>query len=162
MNSMIKLFTFLTIFLLSNELSIAQNHKVKELERNIFSGNLGGTSSLIGINFQRFIGNKMAIELGIGLIGIGAGMTIYPSGLVQKGTRFYTGIKFNSVVLVDVGGGTVAYIPFGVTFFSDSPFIFGFDIGPARGKLISSSFGGQTSETYNFYGFGNLKIGRRF
>ena len=68
----------------------------------------------------------MAIELGIGLIGIGAGMTIYPSGLVQKGTRFYTGIKFNSVVLVDVGGGTVAYIPFGVTFFSNSPFIFGF------------------------------------
>lgn len=162
MNSMIKLFTFLTIFILSNELSIAQNHKAKELERNIFSGNLGGTSSLIGINYQRFIGNKMAIELGIGLIGIGAGMTIYPKGLVQKGTRFYTGIKFNSVVLVDVGGGTVAYIPFGVTFFSDSPFIFGFDIGPARGKLISSSFGGQTSETYNFYGFGNLKIGRRF
>ena len=162
MNSMIKLFTFLTVFILSNELSIAQNHKGKELERNIFSGNLGGTSSLIGINYQRFIGNKMAIELGIGLIGIGAGMTIYPSGLVQKGTRFYTGIKFNSVVLVDVGGGTVAYIPFGLTFFSDSPFIFCFDIGPARGKLISSSFGGQTSETYNFYGFGNLKIGRRF
>ncbi len=158
---MIKLFTFLSIFLLSNELSIAQNHKAIGLERNIFSGNLGGTSSLIGINYQRFIGNKMAIELGIGLIGIGAGMTIYPKGLVQKGTRFYTGIKFNSVVLVDVGGGTVAYIPFGVTFFS-APYIIGFDIGPARGKLISSSFGGQTSETYNFYGFGNLKIGRRF
>ena len=32
---------FLTIFILSNELSIAQNHKAKELERNIFSGNLG-------------------------------------------------------------------------------------------------------------------------
>ena len=84
-------------------------------------------------------------------------MTIYPKGpRGQKGTRFYSGIKFNSVVLVDVGGGAVAYIPFGLPF-SDSPFILGFDIGPARGELISSSFGGQTSETYNFYGFGNLK-----
>ena len=162
MNSILKLFTFLTIFLLCNELSIAQNQKAKELERNIFSGNIGGTSSVIGINYQRFIGDKIAIELGIGLIGVGAGMTIYPKGQVKKGTRFYSGIKFNSVVLVDVGGGTVAYIPFGVTFFSDSPFILGFDIGPARGRLISSSFGGQTSDTYNFYGFGNLKIGKRF
>ena len=161
MKSIIKLFTFVTVYSFYN-VSIAQNHKANELERNIFSGNIGGTSSIIGINYQRFIGNKLAIELGIGLIGVGAGMTIYPKGLVQNGTRFYTGLKLNSVVLVDVGGGTVAYIPFGVTFFSDSPFIFGFDIGPARGKLISSSFGGQTSESSYFYGFGNLKIGRRF
>ena len=86
----------------------------------------------------------------------------YPKGLAENGARFYTGIKLNSVVLVDVGGGTVAYIPFGVTFFSDSPLILGFDMGPAYGKLSSSSFGGQASETTYFYGFGNLKIGVRF
>ena len=88
MNSILKLFTFIIIFLFINELSIAQNHKAKELERNIFSGNLGGTSSLIGINYQRFIGDKVAIELGIGLIGVGAGMTFYLKGSYKKGQGF--------------------------------------------------------------------------
>ena len=36
MNSTLKLFTFIIAFLFINELSIAQNHKAKELERNIF------------------------------------------------------------------------------------------------------------------------------
>ncbi len=147
---------------MTTQISRAQNNTAQDLKKSIFSGNIGGTSSIMGINYQRFVGNKLAFEIGVGLIGVGTGLTIYPKGLAENGARFYTGIKLNSVVLVDVGGGTVAYIPFGITFFSESPFIMGFDIGPARGKLISSSFGGQTSETTHFYGFGNLRIGMRF
>ncbi len=147
---------------MTTQISRAQNNTAQDLKKSIFSGNIGGTSSIMGINYQRFVGNKLAFEIGVGLIGVGTGLTIYPKGLAENGARFYTGIKLNSVVLVDVGGGTVAYIPFGMTFFSESPFIMGFDIGPARGKLISSSFGGQTSETTHFYGFGNLRIGMRF
>ena len=162
MKAIIKLLFFLAFVLLTTQNSTAQNNKVGDFKKNIFSGNIGGTSSIIGINYQRFIGNNLAIEFGLGLIGIGTGLTIYPKGLAENRARFYTGIKLNSVVLVDVGGGTVVYIPFGMTFFSESPFIMGFDIGPARGKLISSSFGGQTSETTHFYGFGNLRIGMRF
>ena len=162
MKPIINLFFCLAFILLTTQVSKAQNNTYRNSKKNIFSGNIGGTSSIIGINYQRFIGNKFTIEFGLGLIGIGTGLTFYPKGLTENGARFYTGIKLNSVVLVDVGGGTVAYIPFGFTFFSESPFIIGFDIGPARGKLISSSFGGQTSETTYFYGFGNLKIGVRF
>ena len=147
---------------MTTQISRAQNNTAQDLKKSIFSGNIGGTSSIMGINYQRFVGNNLAFEIGVGLIGVGTGLTIYPKGLAENGARFYTGIKLNSVVLVDVGGGTVAYIPFGMTFFSESPFIMGFDIGPARGKLISSSFGGQTSETTHFYGFGNLRIGMRF
>ena len=162
MKPIIKLLFCLAFVLLSVQNSIAQNNKERDLKKNIFSGNIGGTSSIIGINYQRFIGNNLAIEFGLGLIGIGTGLTIYPKGVTGNGTRFYTGLKLSTVVLVDVGGGTVTYLPFGMTFFSDTPLIIGFDIGPAYGKLISSSFGGQTSETTNFYGFGNLKIGVRF
>lgn len=121
-----------------------------------------GTSSILGISYQRFLGKKVALEFGVGLIGIGTGLTIYPKGLTTSGTRFYTGIKLNSFVLVDVGGGTAAYIPLGVTFFTENNWIFGFDIGPARGKLVSSNFGGEPSQTTYFYGFGNLRIGMRF
>ena len=162
MKPIIKLFFCLSFILFTTQVSKAQNNTYRNSKKNIFSGNIGGTSSIIGINYQRFIGNKFTIEFGIGLIGIGTGLTFYPKSLTESGARFYTGIKLNSVVLVDVGGGTVAYIPFGVTFFSDSPLILGFDIGPAYGKLSSSSFGGQASETTYFYGFGNLKIGVRF
>ena len=159
-----KLFSYflVAIIILTNSFSQAQNNTTRDLKKNIFSGNIGGTSSILGINYQRFIGNNLAIEFGLGLIGIGTGLTIYPKGLTDNGARFYTGIKLNSIALVDVGGGTVTYLPFGITFFSESPFIIGFDIGPAYGKLTSSSFGGQTSETTYFYGFGNLKIGVRF
>ena len=159
-----KLFScfLVAIIILTNSFYQAQNNTTRDLKKNIFSGNIGGTSSILGINHQRFIGNNLAIEFGLGLIGIGTGLTIYPKGLTDNGARFYTGIKLNSIALVDVGGGTVTYVPFGITFFSESPFIIGFDIGPAYGKLTSSSFGGQTSETTYFYGFGNLKIGVRF
>ena len=159
-----KLFScfLVAIIILTNSFSQAQNNTTRDLKKNIFSGNIGGTSSILGINYQRFIGNNLAIEFGFGLIGIGTGLTIYPKGLTDNGARFYTGIKLNSIALVDVGGGSVTYLPFGITFFSESPFIIGFDIGPAYGKLTSSSFGGQTSETTYFYGFGNLKIGVRF
>ena len=162
MKPIINLFFCLAFILLTAQVSKAQSNTSQDSKKNIVSGNIGGASSIIGINYQRFIGNKFAIEFGLGLIGIGTGLTIYPKGLTDNGARFYTGIKLNSVVLVDVGGGTVGYVPFGITFFSESPFIIGFDIGPAYGKLSSSSFGGQASETTYFYGFGNLKIGVRF
>lgn len=162
MKPIIKLLFCMAFVLLSTQNSIAQNNKKLDFKKNIFSGNIGGTSSIIGINYQRFIGNNLAIEFGLGLIGIGTGLTFYPKGLTENGARFYTGLKLSSFVLIDVGGGTVAYLPFGMTFFSDTPLIIGFDIGPARGKLVSSSFGGQTSETTIFYGFGNLRIGMRF
>ena len=118
-----KLFScfLVAIIILTNSFYQAQNNTTRDLKKNIFSGNIGGTSSILGINYQRFIGNNLAIEFGFGLIGIGTGLTIYPKGLTDNGARFYTGIKLNSIALVDVGGGTVTYVPFGITFFSESP-----------------------------------------
>lgn len=143
--------------------SLGQEAGTNPIEKNIFSGNIMGTSSAIGISYQRIIANSVAIEFGIGLFGVGTGLTIYPGEIQNSKFCFYTGLKLNSAVLVDVGGGTVAYIPFGATFVSENNIVFGFDVGPARAKWTTSSFGGLTSETSYFYcGFGNLKIGILF
>ncbi len=138
-------------------------HNTLTAGKNILSGNLMGSSSVLGANYQRIIRNAVGIEFGIGLIGLGTGLTIYPKKLERSKFSFYTGIRLTSLVLVDVGGGTLGYIPFGFTLISEDRFVLGFDIGPARAKWITSSFVGNTSETSYFYcGFGNLKIGYSF
>jgi hypothetical protein len=143
--------------------SLGQDTGTNPTEKNIFSGNIMGTSSALGISYQRIIANRASIEFGVGLFGVGTGLTIYPAKIQNSKICFYTGLKLNSAVLVDVGGGTVAYIPFGATFISENNIVFGFDVGPARAKWTTSSFGGNTSETSYFYcGFGNLKIGILF
>ena len=71
------------------------------------------------------------------------------------------GLKLSSLALVDVGGGTVAYVPFGFTYFSPYKINIGFDIGPARGKWQESSFGNTNPRTNYFYIYGNIKIGFR-
>ena len=90
---------FLNLIIINSNIS-AQTESSKNLKKNIFSGNIMGTSSILGISYQRFLGKKVALEFGVGLIGIGTGLTIYPKGLTTSGTRFYTGIKLNSFVLV--------------------------------------------------------------
>ena len=146
----------LIVFLL-----LSLNLKAQE-KQNIISGNILGASSAIGLSYERLVNDKLSFELGFGLIGIGAGFTIYPGRIRPSKVCFYSGIKLSSFVLVDVGGGTVAYIPLGFTFFSRTNWLIAFDLGPANGKLVSSSFGGNTSETTRFYVYGNLKIGLRF
>ena len=146
----------IVIYLLMAPALFAQENK------NIISGNILGASSALGLTFERIVGHKASLEIGIGLIGLGAGLSIYPWGIIESRLCFYTGLKVSSIVLVDVGGGTVAYIPFGATYFINNNWIIGFDIGPANGKLVSSSFGGNNSETVRFYGYGNLKLGVRF
>ena len=149
-------FSFLFILFFFPILGFSQVHQ------NIISGNILGTSSAIGLSYERIVRDNLSLELGIGLIGIGAGATVYPWKIQTSSLCFYTGFKVSSFVLVDVGGGTVAYVPFGASFFSPANWMIGLDVGPANGKLVSSSFGGATSETTRFYIYGNFRLGFRF
>jgi hypothetical protein len=144
---------FLFILFFFPTLGFSQDHQ------NIISGNILGSSSAIGLSYERIVSDNLSLELGIGLIGIGAGATVYPWKIQTSSLCFYTGFKVSSFVLVDVGGGTVAY---GVSFFSPANWMIGLDVGPANGKLVSSSFGGATSETTRFYIYGNFRLGFRF
>ena len=149
------------VYVLFLGLSINANGQAEKIERNAFSLNVMGCSSLGGLTYDRNIGNCFHMELGIGLIGIGAGLTCYPFQIKESKFCPYSGIKLSSIALVDVGGGTVAYVPLGGTYFSPYKINIGFDIGPARGKWQESSFGNANPQTNYFYIYGNIKIGFR-
>jgi len=133
----------------------------EKVGKNAFSLNIMGSASLGGITYDLNMGDRFHLELGVGLIGIGAGLTYYPFKIKESKSCLYTGIKLSSLALVDVGGGTVAYIPLGVTYFSPYKINIGFDIGPAKGKWKDSSFGNSNPQTRSFYIYGNMKIGFR-
>ena len=106
-------------------------------------------------------------EVGIGLLGIGGGITFYPMKVGLGKVSPYSGLKYTYMVLIDVGAGGIAYIPMGLTYFSKWGFNFGVDIGPAFGNWeYMNRNHNPTSSTSNesddLRVWGNVKIGIRF
>ena len=132
------------------------------VEKNVFNGNLLGTSSVVGISYERFLTKRATMELGIGLVGVGAGFSYYLIEPQPGKLAPYIGAKVSTAVLVDVGGAYVGYLPVGFTFFTKWRMNFGVDIGPAHGYLMESDFGGEMGETYRIPFYGNLRLGLRF
>lgn len=142
---------------------------VDNLEKHSVSINILGSSALAGITYESILSNRIIFEFGVGIAGVGAGLTFYPFKIKESNFCPYTGVKFSSVVLLDVGGGYGGYIPIGVTLFSINHFNIGFDFGPAIGKwrdLERLDFEDNSNivndNTKNIYVYGNVKIGRRY
>ena len=134
-----------------------------QIEKNSISLNILGTSSVLGATYERFITQKLQVEFGIGLIGIGFGVNYYINKIKKNKLNTYIGLKTTSIVLVDVGGGTLLYIPIGINFMKYQNINISLDLGPAYSKWVSSDFGEFTSTTnYRFLIYGNLKLGFRF
>lgn len=164
-----KLIILLT-FLIANN-TIAQNAITKnnEIEKHSVSGNLLGSSSLVGVTYERILSKKFIFEVGFGYAGLGTGITFYPFKIEKFNVCPYTGIKFSYLALPGVFGAYGGYIPFGATFFSKHRLNIGLDFGPAFGEWFKS--GGHPAIydpdiDYNNSGsinvYGNLKIGFRF
>ena len=93
---------------------------------------------------------------------MGAGVNYYPFDIKKAKLCPYVGAKFSTLVVVDVGGGIVGYIPLGLTLFAKNNFNFGVDIGPAYGEWRESEFqGNDGSLSRIIYVYGNLKFGIR-
>ena len=134
-------------------------------EKNSISGNILGSSSILGITYERTLSNHIIIEFGVGMVGIGVGLNYYISQIKTEAWCPYVGLKCSTLILVDMGGGILTYIPFGVTFFTSSKLKLniGADIGPSYAKWISSDFMEfESTETKTFSLHGNMKIGIRF
>ncbi len=104
-------FSFLFILFFFPIIGFSQDHQ------NIISGNILGSSSAIGLSYERIVGNEFKSEFR------------YWSSLVLAQEQpsiikfklqfvFFILVLSKFIVLVDVGGGTVAYVPFGASFFS--------------------------------------------
>ena len=135
------------------------------LDKNSISGNILGSSSILGITYERYLSDRIIVEFGVGMVGIGTGFNYYISQIKTESWCPYVGLKYSTLILVDMGGGILTYIPFGVTFFTSSrlKLNIGADIGPSYAKWISSDFMEfESTETKTFLLHGNIKIGIRF
>lgn len=131
-----------------------------EIEKNSISGNIFGTSSVIGVTYERIMSKKIIFEAGVGYIGLGAGVSYYPFDVQLSKFCPYLGAKFSTFV---PEGVIIGYIPFGLTLFSKNKVNIGIDIGPSYGKLVDYDSGGfEISGSMHFFLLGNLKIGMRF
>ena len=148
-----------TLFSLSG---FAQSENKIVEEGSVLSLNALGTASLVGITYDKIINEYFSWEIGVGVAGVGAGVSYYPKKMKLNTFCSYIGIKLNTVALVDVGSGYGGYIPLGVTFFESSRFNFGVDIGPgyARTDLLFDNHSKNMKDNY-FILFGNIKIGIR-
>ena len=149
----------------------AQNTSTKNfgIEKHSVSGNILGSSSLVGVTYERVLSKKFIFEVGFGYVGLGTGITFYPFKIKKANVCLYTGVKFSFLALPGVFGAYGGYIPFGLTFFSKHRLNIGLDFGPAIGGWFKG--GGHPAiydptidynDSGNINVYGNLKIGMRF
>lgn len=125
----------------------------KRERKNIVSASFFGTSPILGFSYERLLSKSFSAEVGVGLIGLGAGVNYYPFTVQERKVNFYTGIKYSYVEdliifdLKDQFYDEKLYIPIGINYFSPWNMNFGLDIGPA---IVGQGF------------LGNLKVGFRF
>ncbi|MFT5819347.1 MAG: hypothetical protein ACI8ZM_000570 [Crocinitomix sp.] len=141
---------------------------VDPLLKNSFSFNILGTGTYIGFSYERLIKQRLSLEVGFGLIGVGAGVTVYPFGINPNGGfASYTGIKTTFNTMGSGGEKNITYIPLGVTYFTKKRMAFSIDVGPSY-QTNYSPFGKVTEEKAStfpnaqFSIYGNLKISYRF
>jgi len=149
------------ILILSSTLASAQ-----ELEKNSVYGNILGLGGIVGLSYERILFDHLSFEIGLGIVGAGAGLTIYPIKRELGKIRPYSGIRYTFMELETVGSGNIAYIPFGLCYFSKSRLNIGIDIGPDFGKWsydndhLDDSNPRKHSDSIKKWG--NVKIGFRF
>jgi len=123
-------------------------------EENFLSFSILGTSSYLGVTYERMLTDKWAAEIGIGALSIGFGATFYPWEIKEDDVSFYTGVKYSSpniitaLFLVPDDTDSIVYIPLGFTYATSGGFSIGLDVGP--------SLTGGTGI------FGNVRAGFRF
>ncbi len=141
-------FAFAFLFALNS------NAQEKITEKNNISFSILGTSSYLGVTYERMLTDKWAAEIGVGILSVGFGATYYPWEIKEDDISFYTGVKYSSpniityAFLIPDKTESIVYIPLGFTYATSGGFSLGLDVGP--------NLTGSTSV------FGNIKAGFRF
>ncbi|MBN4072972.1 hypothetical protein JYT74_02915 [Crocinitomix catalasitica] len=128
--------------------------------KNTLSINLGGTSAAAGISFEHLISKNLMIDIGIGYVGGGIGLKIYPWA-VKRGT-----LRSNFILSSTYYAWPKAakfqgfYGGFGFTYFAVSTKLnLHVDIGPSYFYHYPEAV---IQFPDRFFLMGNIKIGRRF
>lgn len=142
-------------------------------EQNIASLTVLGTASYLGVSYERMFHNRLSLEAGLGILGFGIGLSVYPlHKTLYKELNWYTGFKFSAMGMIDAGSREISYIPFGTTWFGPSGITISVDLGPgihthryngetpANGQPPERRVSKQPYSEINLWG--SLKVGMRF
>jgi hypothetical protein len=165
--SLFKFFVLLVCLACSISVQSQGKNADEILKRNSISGNILGTASYVGLSYERVIGNRTIVEVGLGLIGFGAGVSVYARKLKPNVLSPYIGLKFTTRAMVDLPLVMTFYLPIGLTFFSKHNVNIGFDIGPSYDSYLTPGYTHDPVERarypYSDFGvFGNVKLGIAF
>ncbi|MEN8251801.1 MAG: hypothetical protein ABFS32_22970 [Bacteroidota bacterium] len=162
---MLQKYIVLIIILLSAATNVYAQEKPdtgNQLDKNALSFSVFGTSGMYGLSYERIISRNSSIEIGVGLIGIGAGYKYYYSDLIKGKILIHSGFTMNTSPLysddcfsIMRGRGILVYLPIGMSYNGKKRLSLGLDIGP--GTTFVRSYSGHYVIIY-----GNLKIGIRF
>ncbi len=151
-------FSLLIAFVLVSFLGNAQEttSSFDGMRKNAVSFNIGGTTPIIGITYDRVVSENVSLEIGAGLPSVGVGFKYYPWGIKESKILFHVGLTGSYVFsealdfwgTSDKGGVFFGYLPIGISYFGEHGFNLGVDLGPAVAD--------------GFAPWGNLKVGYRF
>lgn len=147
---------FLFLLLTFSIISKGQNEATESLNikaNNISIGLTGLPTYPIGLSFSQMLNNRLAFEIGVGLLSGGGGFTYYVTNpqthRFNPYAGFYGGLEFDNY--------SMFYVPFGISYFGKKNFQYSVDIGP----MFSDGVSFEGDDTNPSFWFG-LKAGYRF
>lgn len=127
-----------------------------DFNKNAISISVLGTTPVFGLSYDRLIGNKFFLELGLGYtifeqnLSLGSSLKVTPMLSRNSIFPFFIGIS-TSYVIEDKLYGVLGYLPLGAMTNPNKKTLFSFDLGP-----------GIFLDGYDFAIWGNIKLGHRF
>lgn len=160
MKAIIFLFTFFLAFNYTN----AQD--TTAVRRSGFAFNYMPLPAYGGINYEILLANRLNVEAGVGLFGIGGGLNYYALKPKIGKISPFIGLKSNWITMIHARTQVVSYMPVGATLFGELLFL-SLDFGPA---IYDIKGGSRRDDQQNRaviglkeFGFnGNIKFGIRF
>lgn len=160
-NKILPLLFFLMASLLSSQ------DLLPEIKKNGISLGVLGTATYSGISYDRILNENVRFEIGLGVLGIGGGISYHLNQIDHKNPSYYTGVKitYNTMILDE--SRFIIYAPIGIFIPVKSNFFISADIGPALFRYLDdnilSIFEDPDKYPYNEFGiYGGINIGWRF
>lgn len=112
---------------------LAQDIINKKQVNNLFSIAAGGTPTTAGLTYERILNDrKTSLEIGVGLLGGGLGMNLYPFKSFDQGQiNQFLGVRSSYNIQGSGGSRIVNYLPIGINYLSPKKLYLCIDFGPA-------------------------------
>ena len=109
----------------------AQNENPKINYIHNLGLNIGGSSSTYGFFYEYYYKEKKSIELGVGLLGGGLGLSYYKfNNFSKKKVNPYWGVRSSYNIQGSGGSRIINYLPIGIKIKTISRLLINIDLGP--------------------------------